>query len=112
MFLDKVIRRVENEITATENWDTCAWVSPVDQRGQNPTTFFVTVIKYTVVAFSLHARILGECSTIHSPPVLFFFFSKWRLARVNYFHSVGQDQSTVAQRVETTVTERYLTSCM
>ena len=28
-----------------------------------------------VVAFSSLVRILGECSTIHSPPVLFFFFS-------------------------------------
>ena len=27
-----------------------------------------------VVASSSRARILGECSTIHSPPALFFFF--------------------------------------
>ena len=27
-----------------------------------------------LVAFSSHARILGECSTIYSPPALFFFF--------------------------------------
>ena len=27
-----------------------------------------------VVAFSSRARILGECSTIHSPPAHFFFF--------------------------------------
>ena len=32
-------------------------------------TFVVLVV---VVAFSSHAGILGECSTIHSPPVLFF----------------------------------------
>ena len=25
----------------------------------------------------------------------FFFFLKWRLARVHLFHSLGQDQSTV-----------------
>ena len=50
-------------------------------------------------------------STIHSPPVLFFFFNlKWRLARANSFHSLGQDQSTVAQRSETTVAECSLTS--
>ena len=34
-----------------------------------------------VVALSSLARILGECSTIHSPPMLFFF--KWRLARAH-----------------------------
>ena len=27
-----------------------------------------------VVAFSSRVRILGECSTIHSPPALVFFF--------------------------------------
>ena len=35
----------------------------------------VVVVAVVVgVAFSSRARILGECSTIHSPPVLFFFF--------------------------------------
>ena len=53
----------------------------------------------------------GECSTIYSPPALFFFFL-WRLARANLFHSIGQDQSTVAQRAETIVTEFSLTSCV
>ena len=34
--------------------------------------------------FSSRARILGECSTIHSLLALFFFFFlKWRLARTN-----------------------------
>ena len=70
-----------------------------------------------MVAFSSLARILGECRTIHSPPVLFsfffsFFFLKWRLARALYFHALGQDQSTVAQLAETTVAECSLTSCM
>ena len=37
-------------------------------------TAYVYVV---VVAFSSLARILGECSTSHSPPALFF---KWRLA--------------------------------
>ena len=57
-----------------------------------------------VLASSLLAKIWGECcSTIHSPPALFFFFFwKWRLARTHYLHSLGQDQSTVAQRAETT----------
>ena len=43
--------------------------------------------------------------------VLFCFF-KWRLARAIEFHSLGQDQSTVAQRAETTMAERSLTSCV
>ena len=30
------------------------------------------------------------------------FLLKWRLARAHWFHSLGQDQSTVAQRAETT----------
>ena len=34
----------------------------------------VVVVVVVVVAFSSRARILGECSTIHSPPALFFFF--------------------------------------
>ena len=29
----------------------------------------------------------------------FFFFLKWKLARAHYFHSLGQDQSTVSQLV-------------
>ena len=46
-----------------------------------------------VVALSLLARILGECSIIHSPPVCFLFFFKWRLVHAHHFHSLGQDQS-------------------
>ena len=42
----------------------------------------------------------------------FDFFLRWRLVRANYFHSSGQDQSTVAQRVETTVAECSLTRCV
>ena len=49
-------------------------------------------------------------STIHSPPALFFF--KWRLAQTYLFHSLGQDQSTVAQRAEMTVTKCSLMSCV
>ena len=42
----------------------------------------------------------------------FFFFFRWRLARAHQFRSLtlSQDQSTVAQRSETTVTECSLTS--
>ena len=41
-------------------------------------------------------------------PRLRFFFSflcKWRLARAHLLHSLGQDQSTVAQRAKTTGTK-------
>ena len=48
-----------------------------------------------IMAFSSLAKILGECSTIHSPPALFLYF----------FHSLGQDQSTETQRAETTGAE-------
>ena len=49
-----------------------------DNNDVDPVTMVVVV-----VAFSSRARILGECSTIHSPPALFFFFFKWRLARAH-----------------------------
>ena len=58
------------------------------------------------MAFSSRARILGECSTIYSPPALFssssFCFCRWRLAGAHLLHSFGRDQSTVAQGGETT----------
>ena len=62
-----------------------------------------------VLAFSSLARSLGECSAIHSPSALFIFL-KWRLVRAHLFHTLGQDQSTVAQRAETRIAERSLTS--
>ena len=65
-----------------------------------------------VMVFSSLARILGECSTIHSLLLLFFFFVKWRLGRTHWFYSLGQDQSTVAQRAETTVAKCSLTNCV
>ena len=46
------------------------------------------------------------------PACLFVFFLKWRLARGHLSHTLGQDQSTVAQRAETTVAELSLTCCM
>ena len=63
-----------------------------------------------IVAFSSPARILGECSTLSFPACAFFFF--FFPFRAHYFHSLGQDQSTAAQRAETTVTECPLTSCV
>ena len=41
-----------------------------------------------------------------------FCFVKRRLARTHSFHSLCQDQSTVAQRAEAIVAERSLTSCV
>ena len=62
----------------------------------------IPIMEYLAVAFS--------------PPAFFFFFwgggAKWKLARAHKFHSVGQDQSTMAQRAETTVAECSLTSCV
>ena len=54
---------------------------------------------------------LVECSIIHSPHALFFFFFlKLRLARAHYFHSLARDQTKEAQQAETTVAECFLTS--
>ena len=57
------------------------------------------------------ARIWGECSNM---PRLrfFFFFGGGRLTRAHWFHSLGQDPSTVAQRAEMTVAECSLASCV
>ena len=63
-----------------------------------------------MVAFPLIVRILGECSTIRSLPVLFFFFFFSGDSCAHYFHSLTQNQSTVAQQAEMTVTECSLTS--
>ena len=46
----------------------------------------------------------------HSFPACTSFFLKWRLACAHLFHSLCQDQSTVAQRAETTVGEHFLKS--
>ena len=50
----------------------------------------------------------------HSFPActFLFLFLKWGLARTHWFHSLGQDQSTVAQRAEMTVAKYFLTGCM
>ena len=66
-----------------------------------------------VVFFPSLERILGECTTIHSLPMLFLlFFFRWRLTCTCSFHSIGQNQSTVAQRAEMTVAKCSLTSCV
>ena len=63
------------------------------------------------MAFSSHARIWGECSTIHSLPVPFFLSFEVEISLSTFLY-LCQDQSTVAQRAETTVAEWSLTSCM
>ena len=40
----------------------------------------------------------------------FFFVLKWGSARAHQFHFLGQGQSTLAQRADTTVAECSLTS--
>ena len=75
--------------------------------------FLPHVVHLVVVAFSSRARILGECSATHSPPALFFFFFfKVEISSRTLISSLGQDQSTVAQRADTAVTECSLTSCV
>ena len=43
---------------------------------------------------------------------LFVFVLRRRLARAHQFHSLGQDQSTMAKRAETTVAKCSLTICV
>ena len=64
-----------------------------------------------VVALSSYAKILGEdFDESFSSCALFFFLSKLRSTRTHEFHSLGQEQSTVTQRAETTVDDPSLTS--
>ena len=67
-----------------------------------------------VMAFFLHSRIWGECSTIDFAPAPFFLllFFKVEISSCTLIPFLGQDQSTVAQRAETTVTKCFLMSCM
>ena len=51
-----------------------------------------------VVAFSSYAGILGKCSTSFEVEI----------SHTHKFHSLGQDQSTVAQWAEMTVTKSSL----
>ena len=60
------------------------------------------------MAFFLLVRIFFGKALIHSPPAIFFF--NWRSAQTHKFHFLGQDQSTVTQRAETTVAECFLIS--
>ena len=63
-------------------------------------------------SFFLACEDLGGRFDDSFPACAFFFFFKWRSALAHQFHFLGQDQSTVAQRAETTVAECSLTSCV
>ena len=52
------------------------------------------------------------CVCVCGGGLLLFCFLKCRSARSHQLHCSGQDQSTVAQRAETTVDGRSLTSCV
>ena len=65
-------------------------------------------IQAVVMAFS-SPRGLWENVRSFNPRLRFCVCSKWRLANAHQFQSFGQDQSTVAQRAETTVAERSQT---
>ena len=58
-----------------------------------------------VVSFSLRTRIWGKIVNPIPACALFFlfFFLKWRSACTHQFHSLSQDQSTVAQQAEMTL---------
>ena len=62
------------------------------------------------LSWALRAVIWGNVPPLIPRLRFFFLKSKWRLSRAHQFHSLGQDQSTAAQRVETTVAECSLTS--
>ena len=56
------------------------------------------------------ANILGDCSTIHSPPAFFIFILKVEINSCTLIPLFRQGQFTVAHRAETTVAEFSLTS--
>ena len=61
-----VFQSLFKDIVVIIESDTCSKYTKV---------VLVVVTVVVVVAFSSYARILGECSTIHSPSALFFFLS-------------------------------------
>ena len=73
------------------------------------------LIKGTLVvrAFSSPERILGDCSTIHSPPAIFCLFVEVAISSRTLIPLFRPGSvHTVAQRAETTVAECSLTSCV
>ena len=69
----------------------------------------MSVVEAVVAVFS-HTRILEKLRRIIRRLCFFVVVVKVEIARGHPCNSSGQDQSTVAQRAETTVDERSLTS--
>ena len=69
-------------------------------------TMMMMMMTMMMLAFFSLAIIFGRTFD-HSFPAhaVFCFVFRWRIARVHEFHSLGQDQSTVAQQAQTTVAE-------
>ena len=63
------------------------------------------------VVFSSHAKLCGRFQR-HIPPAVLFVFFNGASSRTPIPFSKAKDQSTVAQRAETTVGELSLTSCV
>ena len=58
-----------------------------------------------------HAKIMGEGSMNHAPPPPLFLFEVEVSSRAPIPSLEVKDQSTVAQRADMTVDERFLTNC-
>ena len=92
------------------------WCTYVCRLHQTWTRSFTPILLQTqhlsVMAAFPRLRGFGQNDRPFIPRLrFFFFFLKWRLARADWFHSLCQDKSTVAQQAETTVVECSLTSC-
>ena len=77
-----------------------------------PLQNFCVVVVVVVVAFSLLGSNLRECSTIHSLLAPFWGVGVVEISSRTLIPLLSRNQSTVAQRAETTVAECYLTSCV
>ena len=82
------------------------WCKAGLEKTTTTNTAALTHMWFMCMAFSSHARIMGECSVNQSPPALSFFFSFFKVEiswdGPNKF-LWAKDQSTVAQQAEMTV---------
>ena len=69
-----------------------------------PECWCFTGMEYICSGRWLFPRLRGFGENVRPFFFLSFFFLKWKLARAHEFHSLGQNQSTMAQQAETTVT--------
>ena len=69
------IRTVVTSWTQWTHWRSCTAVCTWSQSGKYVMYYHHELCTMVVVAFSLLARVLEECLTIHSPPALLFFLS-------------------------------------